>query len=117
MVDQLAHRQRHEVHEHDLDDGPLSSDCGAYGDSHNRVFADGSIDDALVAKLVRESLGDAEGPSDRHVLTEDYDAGVAPHLLSDTFAKRIHEPLRRHRHYPNTRAVMASIERYSPCMA
>src|SRR5262245_18157896 len=89
MVDQLAHRQGHEIDEHDLDDRPLAGKRGAGREPHDAVFADRSVDDAALSEFFDQPGGHPERTADRDVLAEYDDAAVPLHLLRDRLAQAV----------------------------
>src|SRR5689334_20132369 len=96
MIDQLAHRQRRKVDEHDLDDRPLARDGGAGRHSHDAVFADRRIDDAAVPETVDEVGRNSKWAANRHVLAKHDDACVLLHLALDGLAQTVDVPDFRH---------------------
>ena len=70
LVDELVERERHEVHEHDLDDRAKAGLRGADRDAADRGLADRRVADTLGAELLREPGGRTPRPALRDVLAE-----------------------------------------------
>ena len=86
-VDDLIEGAADEVHELEFGDGAQSGERGAKGSAYDGGLGDGSVDHALGAEAVDESVGDLEGATvDADVLAEAEDARVAFHFLPDSLA-------------------------------
>ena len=91
LVDERVHRQHDEIHEHDLDDGPVARHGGAHARAHDAEFADGRVAHAVAPEFLRKALRHAENVSQLHVLAHDDHALIAFHLLVMGFGQRIHK--------------------------
>ncbi len=84
LGDDLVVGGEDEVAELDLGDGDEAVEGHADRRADDTAFGEGRVDDAVVAELVEEALGDAEDAADlADVLAEDDDAGVAAHLETE----------------------------------
>ena len=83
LVDELVERERHEVHEHDLDDWANAGLRGSDRNAADRGLADRRVADTLGAELLREPGGRTPRPTLRYVLSEDQHPGVGPHRLCE----------------------------------
>jgi hypothetical protein len=90
VVDQLIGGERHEVHEHDLDDGAQAGHRRAGGHADEQPFADRGVADALRAEAVEQPLrGDVGAAGLADVLADHDDAGIALHLLGQRIVDRL----------------------------
>ena len=83
VIDDLVHRHRHEVHQHDLGHRPQARDRRAHGRADDRLFRDRCRADTVLAIFGAETGGDLEHP--------------AALLIADIFAQRDDILVRRHR--------------------
>ena len=87
LVDELVHRQRDKVAEHNVHNRAHPGDRGTNTEASNTRFGDGRIDDALCAEFIDhagEHFEDGAGFS--HILADDKDARIAAHLFADRLA-------------------------------
>jgi len=86
-VDDLVEGATDEVHELKLGYGTQSGESGTECRAYDGRLRNRSIDDALGAKAINESVGDFERATvDTDVFADTEDARVALHLLPDTLA-------------------------------
>jgi len=81
MVDELVHCQSDEVDEHNFHHRPEPGGSRADGESHYCPFADGCVDDAVLAESLSESVGDTKWSAQRDVFAKKIDRRVAAHLF------------------------------------
>jgi hypothetical protein len=92
LIHEAVHRQRHEVAEHDLDDGPQAGDRGTERRAGHRELRDGRVEDALHAVLLVQPRGRHEhAAGERDILAEEDDRRVSLDLLVERVADRLAE--------------------------
>src|ERR1051326_6357431 len=80
MIDELIHRKRDEIDEHDLDHGLESGKSRPDRKPRHRTFAYRRIHHATAEGLCQSGRY-AEGSPKRHILAEKINRGIATHLL------------------------------------
>src|ERR1700723_3178713 len=86
-VGDLVEGAADEIHELEFGDWTHAGERGSESRANYGGFGDGSVDDALGAEAVDESVGDFEGAAvDADVFTEAEDGGVAVHFFPDSLA-------------------------------
>jgi hypothetical protein len=89
LVDDLVEPARDEIGELHLRHGPVAALRRADADADDRRFGDWRVDDPHLAELVVKALRHPERAAvGAHVLAEDEDLRVAPHLLGERFPNR-----------------------------
>ena len=97
LLDELLHRQRHEVLVHDLDDRAHAGDGRADAGSDDRHLGDRRVAHALGPELVEHPLRDAHRAAHLgDVLAHDEDVVVAAHRLAHRVAHGLPVGHRRH---------------------
>jgi len=90
LVDELVHRQGHEIDIHDFGDRSHAAHGRADGRPRDGLLADGRVADPLLAELLQQALRGPVGAAvDGHVFAHDEDALVPPHLLGQGVANRL----------------------------
>ena len=109
LADDLVVRRVDEVRELDLRDRHEAVERHADRGADDAALGERRVDDAVVAELVPEALGDAEDAADlAHVLAEHDDAIVAPHLVAEGVVDRLDHVHLGHVAAPATAARAAS---------
>ncbi len=86
LVDDGVHAAGEEVGEHDLGHRPHPRHGRSHRRAHDGVLADGRVEHPLRAELLHQAGGDGEIAAGGHVLAQDEDPLVAPHLLGQGLA-------------------------------
>jgi hypothetical protein len=90
VVDDLIHRQRHEVRDLELDDGPAPHERAPDAAAGDRGLRDRRVDDASAPEALQEAgrhLEEATHPAD--VLADDERGRIALHLLPKRLVQRL----------------------------
>ena len=89
-IDDLVHGLHGEVEGHELDDGSEAGEGGADPEPGETVFGDRRVDDPFVAEFLEQPLADLVGALVLgHLLADEEDALVAPHLLGHGVTERL----------------------------
>ena len=89
LIGELVHHERQEVAEHDVHDGAQSGHRGADAEAGESRLRDRRVDDPLRSEFLHQPCEHFErGAGLGHVLAEQHDAIVPPHLLRDRFLDR-----------------------------
>ena len=86
LVHQLVAGHRHEVAEHDLDDGAQARHGRAQPRADDRRLADGGVAHAILPEQLHQIAADPPNPTERaHILADENDVGIAFHFLAHGF--------------------------------
>ena len=96
VIHELIHGQGDEVDKHDFNHRPEPRRCRADGETHDGAFADRRVDDAIGAKFLGQSFGDAEGAAKGDVFAEDVNGQIATHFFGESGADGFEVSLFRH---------------------
>ncbi len=90
LIRELVHRDKHEVHEHQVDDRTESHDCGADAEADDRLLRDRRVDHPALAEPFEEAVEvveDASGAAD--ILASDEHIRIFVHHLGQTLVERL----------------------------
>ncbi len=82
LIDKLIHAQQGKVTKHQFGDGAHAGHGGTDTETDVAFLGDGGIDDPVAAEFVPQALAALEDtPGLSHILTDEKNRFVAPHLL------------------------------------
>ena len=86
LIHNGVHREGHEIHQHDFNDGPHSCECCADGHTCNCRLRNWCVAHSLAAKALHQSAGDSERATrHRNIFSQKNYGRIGLHSISQGF--------------------------------